>query len=333
MNRSNRTHHWRGDHGGHVMLALLLMVGPICFIGSYLVLSLERGTQATISVSTELVVLPVSVTDSQGNFVSGLAKDKFHVYEDGRLQTITLFTEEDTPVTVGLIVDHSSSMRPKLAGVATAVSMFAQSSNPEDEMFVVDFADSVSVELIGGKAFTSDPKELEHGVSAVSARGQTALYDAIIEGLNHLQLGHRDKKALVIVSDGGDNASHHKFAEVLDLAQRSHALIYAIGLVEDSFEEVNPKILEKLCKETGGIAFFPRRDESVSEISKKIARDLREQYTLGYVPEDRKGGEAFRKIGVEVSASGRGKVHVRTRSGYIPATGKENPYQPRKGAR
>lgn len=288
------------------------------------------AAQSTITVTTELVVLPVSVTDSKGVFVSKLGIESFRVFEDGRPQKITLFAEEDNPVTVGLIVDHSRSMGPKLPGVAQAVFMFAHSSNPQDEMFVVDFGDTVSVERIAGKEFTSDPKELEQAVAGVTARGQTALYDAIIEGLEYLRRGNRDKKALVIVSDGGDNVSRHKFGDVLELARRSHAVIYAIGLLGQSGEEENPEVLRKLCKETGGVAFFPRAGESVAGISRSIARDLREQYTLGYSPEKKNTSGTFRKIAVEVSALGRGKMHVRTRAGYSPEPEKELPAQPQR---
>jgi VWFA-related protein len=256
------------------------------------------------------------VTDARGKFVTGLKAENFRIYEDGRKQNITLFKDEDTPVTVGLIVDHSRSMGPKLPGVITAVRAFAHSSNPDDEMFVVDFNENVSVDLLAGKAFTSDAAELEKAVAAVSARGQTALYDAVIEGLTHVELGHQDKKALVIVSDGGDNASHTKFSEMSALAQRSHVVIYSIGLIDESGEEENPRILEKLSKATGGITFFARRSDEVAEISKQIARDLREQYTLGYVPSLKNGHDSFRKIRVEVLAVGDGKVRVRTRPGY-----------------
>jgi Ca-activated chloride channel homolog len=273
--------------------------------------------QGTISVLTQLVVLPVRVTSADGDFVSGLTREQFRVFEDGRQQPITLFRQEDTPVTVGLVVDHSSSMGPKLKGVAAAVSAFAQSSNPEDEMFVVDFSDNVSVKLPGGKPFTSNPQDLARAVSEVSARGMTALYDAVAEGLNHLQLGRSDKKALIIVSDGGDNASKRKYADVLELARRSQAVIYAIALV-DAHEEENPTVLRRLCKDTGGLAFFPTEGQSVSDISARIAHDLREQYTIGFTPEN-KGNGSFRKIRVEVAAPGRGKLQVRTRSGYSAA--------------
>jgi Ca-activated chloride channel family protein len=172
----------------------------------------------------------------------------------------------------------------------------------------------VSVELPGGKPFTSNPRELAQAVSGVSARGMTALYDAVAEGLNHLQFGRSDKKALIIVSDGGDNASGRKYADVLELARRSQAVIYAIGLV-DAHEEENPDVLRRLCKDTGGLAFFPTKGQPISEVSASIAHDLREQYTIGFTPEKKNDG-SFRKIHVEVTAPGRGKLQVRTRSGY-----------------
>jgi VWFA-related protein len=281
----------------------------------------NAANQGTISVVTELVVLPVRVVSSDGDFVSGLTQEQFRIYEDGRQQPITFFRQEDTPVTVGLVVDHSSSMGPKLQSVAAAVSAFAQSSNQEDEMFVVDFGDRVSVELPGGKPFTSNSRELAQAVSAVSARGMTALYDAVAEGLNHLQLGRSDKKALIIVSDGGDNASKRKYADVLELARQSQAVIYAIGLI-DAHEEENPSVLRNLCKDTGGLAFFPTQGQSISEISSEIAHDLREQYTIGYTPENKNDG-SFRKIHVQVRAPGRGKLQVRTRSGYSLAPQKK----------
>jgi len=272
--------------------------------------------QSKILAKTELVVLPVSVTDQNGNFVSGLGLQGFRVYENGRLQKVTVFREGDTPVTVGLIVDHSRSMGPKLQGVAAAVSAFAHSSNPQDEMFVVDFNDDVAVELMDGQAFTSDPEVLAKAVFSVRARGRTALYDAVAEGLIHLQLGHWDKKALIIVSDGGDNASREKYSQVLAAAQRSQAVIYSVGLV-DANEEEDPAMLRRLSKDTGGIAFFPTSTEGVADISKRIARDLREQYTLGFVPEKPDTTDSFRQIKVKVDAPGHGKLHVRTRPGYF----------------
>jgi VWFA-related protein len=168
-----------------------------------------------------------------------------------------------------------------------------------------------------GKAFTNDPKELAKAVFSVRARGRTALYDAVAEGLIHLQLGHLDKKALIIVSDGGDNASQQKYSQVLALAQRSQAVIYSVGLVDAEGDEENPDVLRRLSKHTGGVAFFPTSLESVADISKRIARDLREQYTLGFVPAKTDTKDSFRQIVVKVDAPGHGKIHVRTRPGYF----------------
>jgi Ca-activated chloride channel family protein len=275
--------------------------------------------QTTIAVSANLVQLPVTVTDARGTFVSGLKSEDFHVFEDGQLQKLTVFEQGDTPVTVGLIVDHSRSMGGKMPDVVTAVSSFARSSNPRDEMFVVDFNDDVSVELMRGKVFSNDAKELEEALRAVSARGRTALYDAVSEGLRHLRYGHLEKKALIIVSDGGDNASHLKYSQVLAQARQSQSLIYSIALVGSGDGEENPGLLRRLCKDTGGIAYFPREGESVAIVSTEIARDLRQQYTLGYVPQNLKHADAFRKIEVKITARGHGRLRVRTRQGYSPA--------------
>jgi Ca-activated chloride channel homolog len=301
------------------LLAALLLFSSLtgtCLSQSQLSHPPNSAASATISVNSELVALPVRVTDSNGNVVSGLTQQDFSVFEEGRPQKITLFQQEDAPVTVGLVVDHSRSMGPKLAGVIAAVSAFAHSSNPQDEMFVVDFNDDVWLQILGGKPFTHSADDLEKEINAVSARGRTALYDAVAEGLNHLRFGHCEKKALIIVSDGGDNASHQKFSQILDLAQRSQVLIYSIVLQGDGQEE-NPGALRHLSKSTGGISYFPSPSQSIASISALIARDLRDQYTLGFAPEKPSGDTSFRKIQVKVSAPGHGKLHVRYRPGYF----------------
>jgi VWFA-related protein len=317
------------------LVPLLLFLGILGFSPS---LAPERSlagvdAQGKIRVTADLVLLPVKVTDSHGTFVSGLKLEDFHVFEDGRLQKLTVFEERDTPVTVGLVVDHSRSMGSKLPDVVTAVSAFAHSSNPQDEMFVVDFNDDVSIELMRGKAFSNDPKELGEALTAVSARGRTALYDAVSEGLHHLQYGHLEKKALIIISDGGDNASHLKYSQVLVQARQTQALIYSIALVGSDDGEENPDLLRRLCKDTGGIAYFPREGQSTASVSAEIARDLREQYTLGYVPQNLKAADAFRKIEVRVTATGRGKLRVRTRQSYSPAAEKQPTAQLEPGTR
>jgi Ca-activated chloride channel homolog len=310
---------------GHLFLALfLLFLGILGFSLSFATEGSPAGaeTQTKIAVSTNLVLLPVKVTDASGTFVPGFKLQDFRVYEDGQLQKLTVFEEGDTPVTVGLVVDHSRSMGSKLPDVITAVSSFAHSSNPQDEMFVVDFNDDVSIELMRGKAFSNDAKELGEALTAVSARGRTALYDAVSEGLHHLQYGHLEKRALIIISDGGDNASHLKYSQVLAQARQSQTLIYSIALIGSDDGEENPGLLRRLCKDTGGIAYFPHEGESVASVSIQIARDLREQYTLGYAPQNIQRADAFRKVEVKVTATGHGSLRVRTRPGYSLAAEK-----------
>jgi Ca-activated chloride channel homolog len=318
-----------------VLAAFLLLLLILVFTRS-LATQVSPGKQQpppTIAVSVNLVLIPASVTDAHGAFVPGLKADEFRVFEDGRPQQLTVFEVDDAPVTLGLVVDHSRSMGSKLPAVAAAVNSFAHSSNRQDEMFVVDFNDDVSIELMKGKAFTNDPKELQEALAAVSARGRTALYDAISEGLHHLQYAHWQKKALLIISDGGDNASHLKYSQILAQARQSQALIYSIVLGGSDSVEENPELLRRLSKDTGGIAYFPSTAESVDSVSAKIAHDLREQYTLGYIPRNMKHTDAFRKIEVKVTAPGHGKLHVRTRQGYSPAAVKPVPASVETGAK
>jgi Ca-activated chloride channel family protein len=281
--------------------------------------SSATNDQPVISVTSELVVLPVNVTDTKGNFVSGLVENDFRVYEENRLQDLALFQREDAPVSVGLIIDHSGSMELKLPNVVTAISEFAHSGNPEDEMFVVDFNDDVVIESVNGKPFTNDPAELRKAVDAVSAHGRTALYDAIAEGIDHLRMSHLQRKALVVVSDGGDNASHSKRSEILALARQSQVTIYSIVLEDEFTKEQDPKALRQLSEDTGGVAFLPGSQQSVIDSSGKIARDLREQYVLGFKPEKHVAGTLFRKVQVKVITPAGGKLRVRTRAGYSPA--------------
>ena len=301
---------------------VLILVGSTAKAQSLPTTTLSSGTneQHAISVTAELVVLPVSVTDANGNFVSGLAENNFSVYEEKRLKDLTLFQREDAPVSVGLIVDHSGSMELKLPNVITAISAFAHSGNPEDEMFVVDFNDNVVTEALDGKPFTSNPAELEKAVDGVSAHGRTALYDAVAEGLNHLQLSRLQRKALVVISDGGDNASHCTRSEILALARQSQVMIYSIVLQDEFTKEQNPKVLRQLSEDTGGVAFFPESQQSVVGSSAQIARDLREQYVLGFVPERHLNGNLFRKVQVKVTIPEKGKLRIRTRAGFSIAS-------------
>ena len=271
-----------------------------------------------ISVDVALVVLHATVSDRQGGFVSNLGERDFEVYEDGVPQPIRLFRNEDVPVTVGLVVDHSTSMRPRMAEVTAAARAFVRSSNRQDEMFVVNFNERVYLGLPGAIRFTDSTAELEDAIAATPTRGMTALYDAIAKGLEQLQAGSRDKKVLIVVSDGGDNASAHSLAGVMKLAGQSSAVIYTVGIFQAENPERNLGVLKSLAQATGGEAFLPDELSEVTAICERIARDIRHQYTIGYVPINLAHDGAYHAIRVLARATGRhDKLSVRTRTGYI----------------
>ena len=274
--------------------------------------------QPVITVRTELVVVPVVVTDSHGRHVSDLDEQSFHVYEDGHLRPTAAFHRGDAPITLGLIVDRSQSMRPKTQALVAAVSAVLHSVREDDELFAVDFNDHVSFELPDEHPFTSDPKAIEATLMVSRAEGQTALYDGVAAGLRQLRAGHGERRALIVISDGGDNASQRRYADVLALARQSDGVIYAIGLLSASEQEdQDAEPLKRLCKDTGGVAYFPRTTEEIAEVSAKVAAELREQYTLGFIPGARTAASVFRRIEVTVAAEGRGRLHARTRPGYL----------------
>jgi Ca-activated chloride channel family protein len=270
-----------------------------------------------ISVDVDLVVLPVMVHDRQGRNIPDLGESDFKIYEERVPQAIRMFRHEDVPVVAGLLVDHSGSMRPKIVEVIAGARAFVQSSNAQDRMFVVNFNERVSLGLPNATEFTAEADQLERAIWRDPAAGETALYDAIVKALAKLQTGGLDKKVLVVISDGADNASSHSLAQALEMAERSSAIIYTVGLFAPDDRDANPKVLRRLARETGGEAFFPGQPSAVTEICKQIAREIRNQYTLGYVSTNAKRDGAYRAIRVSAQAPGRGKLFARTRSGYI----------------
>jgi VWFA-related protein len=273
-----------------------------------------------IAVNVNLVVLHATVRNDKGQFVSDLSERDFAVYEDGVRQTIRLFRHEDVPVTVGLVIDHSGSMAAKLADVTAAARAFVRASNPEDQMFVVNFNEHVSLGLPPAIRFTGRVDELESAISRAPAAGETALYDAIAEALTRIKLGDREKKALIVISDGADNASVRSLADVLQMAGESSSVIYTVGIFDENGSDANPEVLRRLARATGGEAFFPSQLEGAVAICERIARDIRNQYTLGYVPIETARRKPYRAIRVTASAAGKGKLVARTRTGYIAAS-------------
>jgi len=222
---------------------------------------------------------------------------------------------------VGLVLDSSGSMRPNRGEVTQAAKDFLLSSNPQDEVFVVNFNESVSFGLPASVPFTSNVEQLEEAVLRGPSYGMTALYDALGVALKHLSQATIQKKALILISDGGDNASHEGFQQVLASARHGNAIIYTIGILSENAADVNPDVLRKLARETGGQAFFPESAEKLPAICRKIARDLREQYTLAYVSTDTRRDGKYRTIRVTVRAPGHEHLRVRTRDGYYAPSG------------
>lgn len=273
--------------------------------------------RASFSSRSELVVLRVSVVDKQAGFVSGLPREAFVVREDGRPQPIEFFENEDTPVTVGLVIDNSGSMQKRRDGVIAAGMAFADSSHPDDEVFTLNFNEKVWPGLPAGQPFTTDHDELRRALDRSTTRGQTALFDAIARGLRHLDEGNRTRKVLVVVSDGADNASRTSFDQVLDAALRKDVVIYTIGMYDPNDRDAKPKLLRQLSDATGGEAFFPRADQDVTPILQRIARDIRSSYTVGYVPPAGAEGRRRRRVQVECRSPDGRKLTVRARSSYI----------------
>lgn len=276
----------------------------------------RQGDEYTIRVDADSVVLHATVQNRKGILVSGLGKDNFQVHEDGVLQQIDYFSHEDIPVTVGLVVDNSGSMGPKRQEVIAAALAFARSSNPQDQMFVVIFNEKVSFGLPDKTPFTDQVDQLGVALSRVAATGMTALYDAMAAALEHLKKGNRDKKVLIVISDGGDNASKHNLAQIMAMAGHPDAIVYTIGLFIAEDLDRNPGVLKQLAKDTGGEAFLPESASDVLPICERIARDIRNQYTIAYSPTNRKQDGTYRVIQVKAGAPGRGRVFVRTRAGY-----------------
>jgi VWFA-related protein len=276
----------------------------------------ESSSDYTLRVTANLVQLNAVVMDRHKALVSGLSKDNFHIYEDNILQQIKHFSHEDAPVTVGLVIDNSGSMGPKRADLIAAALSFAHSSNPLDQIFVLNFNEHVSYGLPKGVPFTDRPDQLQLALSTIQTIGETALYDAIASALDHLKQSTCDKKVLIVISDGGDNASTHSLAQILDRSRDSSAIIYTIGIFDDQDGDQNPGPLKKLANQTGGEAFFPQSSRDITSICEGIARDIRNQYTLAYIPSISQRVGGYRRVEVKASSPDHGKLSVRTRTGY-----------------
>ena len=273
---------------------------------------------ALIRVDTRLIVCHTTVVDKSGHLITNLPESAFSVYEDGVKQEIKVFKREDVPVSIGLIIDNSGSMRDKRAKVAAAALALVKASNRDDETFVVNFNDEPYLDLPNNEDFTNNLADLQEALSRIDARGGTAMRDAIRVSIDYVkEKGHRDKRVLVVVTDGNDNSSFISLENLVKAAQQAGVLIYSVGLLsEEEHREAQKakRALMDLAEATGAETFFPKELSDVDRIANQVAHDIRSQYTIAYTPTNPTMDGKFRSIKIAVNAPG--KPMVRTRNGY-----------------
>ena len=274
----------------------------------------REGGSFVIKKEVDEVVVHATVVDKDQRMVTDLDRAAFKIFEDGKEQRLTSFRHEDIPVAMGIVIDNSGSMREKRDKVNKAALNLVRSSNPQDQVFVVNFNDEYFLD----QDFTSDIGKLKEALEKVEARGGTALYDAIVASADQCKNSDLQKKVLFVVTDGEDTASRETLEQAVKrLQQENGPTIYTIGILGDEGNKHKARrVLQVISDRTGGLAFFPKGLNEVDAISREIAHDIRNQYTIGYKPTNPKSAGGFRTIRVEANAKGHGKLIVRTRSGY-----------------
>jgi Ca-activated chloride channel family protein len=286
----------------------------------------DKDKDYQLTVDVELVVLPVSVLDKDGNPFRGLLPEHFAVYEDKVQQNITLFKQEDIPLSVGLVIDASDSMKDKRDRVQAAAMTFVRESNRDDETSIVSFGEGVSLD----QEFTRDTRELSRSLASMRSSSATALYDAIVLAANYLEHESvHEKKVLIVVTDGEDNSSKYQLKDALKAVNESKISLYTIGLLTSyswtygSPNDAAKGVLKQLAEVTGGASFFPKNINEVEKVCSRIARDLRNQYTIGYRPSNQELNGAWRKVQVRVNPpKNTPKLKLRTKQGYYAPTTK-----------
>jgi Ca-activated chloride channel family protein len=284
----------------------------------------------TFSAQSELVVMHVSVKDSRGALVQGLPQDAFSVIEDGQPQAVTFFSPADAPATVGLLIDNSTSMIPRREMVIGSALAFTQHSNPDDEVFVLAFNENVE-EIWPHKVIRDTNMVSLRAVltGGISARGKTALYDALARGLEGLGQGRHTRQVLVVLSDGSDNASAGTLDAVLNKMQAADAAIFTVALRDPTdYRDGDPKLLRRIAVSTGGEAFEPRQTREIPEVLEHIARDIRAAYTIGYAPANPNRDGKLRKLRVVVRSPDGRPLTIRSRTGYLAATSSDHAPKP-----
>lgn len=287
----------------------------------------QQDSGAVFRAETRLVVLHASVVDRHGRLITDLPRSAFTVYENDVPQQVKIFSREDVPISLGLVIDNSGSMADKRRDVEAAALALVRNSNPQDEVFIVNFNDEAFLDV----DFTNDIKKLEEGLTRIDSRGGTAMRDAISMSIDHLlEKGKKDKKVLLVVTDGNDNTSTTTLEKLVQKVQQSEVLVYAIGLLDKEQRRERKRAqraLNALATASGGLAYYPKETDEVEPICVQVAHEIRNQYVIAYSPQNQELDGSYRRIKVEVK--GRGNPTVRTRSGYYATpeqpTGRERP--------
>ena len=261
-----------------------------------------------------LVQLHPRVTDGKGHPVLGLPRDAFQLFIDNVQQPITVFQRDDAPVTAGIVVDNSASMSPKRQEVVSAALAFARASNPLDEMFVVHFSDHTRLALPEGTLFTGSISALENAIAAFDLGGTTAFYDALLMAQSQFHSAANSRKVLLTITDGGDNSSHATLTEALNAVRKAGIVVYPIGMFDENDSDQNPQVLSTIAQQTGGEAFLPGDVTDVNNICVSIAKQIREEYTLGF-PGAEDG--QYHQIRLTVKDPQHSRLEVHTRPGYV----------------
>jgi VWFA-related protein len=271
----------------------------------------------TLHADSQLVVLNVGVQDAHGTNIKGLSAEDFRIFEDGNLQPIKQFAAEDRPVTVGILIDTSGSMRTKQFEAVTAAIAFVESSNPDDEIFVIDFNDRATLGLPSETAFSQNPAQLRMALLSRKPEGKTALYDALTLAASHLAKAKWERKALLLISDGGDNNSTHSLQQAVRAVELSDAAVYSVALYDPDEPEHNLGALHRLAQLSGGEVFVPEQLSEIRPLCLRIAKDIRANYTLAYTPPNPDRYSVPRKIKVVASSPAGGKFKVLVRASYV----------------
>jgi Ca-activated chloride channel homolog len=272
--------------------------------------------EARFSVRSELVILDVAVTNDRGGFVGGLPADAFQVFEDGRPQKVAFFAEQDAPATIGLLLDASGSMLTSRDRLIAGISSLAEASNPDDEFLPLVFNERVTP-VLERSGFTRDPAELREALTNnLAVLGKTAFYDALAHAIDGVSTGGHERRVLIVLSDGGDNASQRTFEELLKKVHASNVVIYTIALIDPVTRGYNRGALRRLAKMTGGLAFEPKTRDVVGKAFRAIAADIRSRYTVAFEPLDTSSGDV-KHVQVRVETRDHKDVKVRTRTGYV----------------